>query len=67
MKDIPDSRPVIDLVWFHPDYLSLFDSSGLKLIEQYLPLGREDEPYGWLTETSIAPWMIYVVAKESPQ
>jgi hypothetical protein len=65
MNDIPDSRPVVDLVWFHSDYLSLFDSCGLKLIEHYLPLGRADEPYEWLTETSVAPWVIYVVARES--
>jgi hypothetical protein len=65
MKDTPDSRPVVDLIWFHSDYLNLFKSSGLELIERYLPLGREDEPYEWQTETSIAPWVIYVVAKES--
>jgi SAM-dependent methyltransferase len=65
MKDVPDSRPVVDLVWFHSDYLSLFESCGLKLIEHRLPLGREDEPYDWLAETSVPPWTIYLVSKES--
>jgi SAM-dependent methyltransferase len=64
MKDVPDSRPVVDLIWFHSDYLKLFSSSGLSMIEHCLPLGRKDEPYPWLTETEIAPWMIYVLAKE---
>jgi SAM-dependent methyltransferase len=65
MKDVSDSRPVVDLVWFHSDYLRLFESCGLQLIEHRRPLGREDEPYDWLAETSVAPWTIYLVAKES--
>ena len=66
MKDVPDSRPVVDRTWFHADYLKLFASSGLRLIGYHLPLGRKEEPYDWLTETHIAPWMIYVLAS-SPQ
>ena len=63
MKDVPDSRPVVDLIWFHSDYLKLFVSAGLRLIEHRLPLGRKDEPYAWLSETHIAPWMIYVLER----
>jgi len=63
MKDVADARPVVDVVWFHEDYLNLFAASELELVAHYLPLGREDEPYAWLTETSIAPWVIYVVRK----
>lgn len=61
MKDVTDVRPVIDIVWSHEDYLKLFAASGLDLIAPYLPLGRDDEPFGWLSEKSIAPWMIYVL------
>jgi SAM-dependent methyltransferase len=60
MKDVADARPVVDLIWFHEDYLALFDAAGLTLLGRYLPLGRPDEPYPWLSETSIAPWVIYV-------
>ena len=63
MKDVNDRRPVVDVVWFHEDYLSLFAASELELINHYLPLGHEDEPYEWLSETSIAPWTIYVVQR----
>ncbi len=63
MKDVADGRPVVDLVWFHEDYLELFAASELKLAGHYTPLGREDEPYRWLAETSIAPWVIYVLQK----
>lgn len=61
MKDVEDRRPVVDLVWFHEDYLNLFAVSELELVGHYTPLGNKDEPYDWLTETSIAPWVIYVV------
>jgi SAM-dependent methyltransferase len=64
MKDVEDQRPVIDLIWFHEDYLKLFAACDLNLVGHYLPLGCEDEPYQWVMETSIAPWVIYVVKKE---
>jgi SAM-dependent methyltransferase len=62
MKDVADARPVVDILWFHEDYLNLFAAAELALIAHYKPLGRDDEPYKWLTETSIAPWMIYVLS-----
>ena len=64
MKDIDDRRPVVDIIWFHEDYMSLFATSDLDMVAQYRPLGREDEPYEWVTETSIAPWVIYVLGKK---
>ena len=61
MKDVADARPVVDILWFHEDYLNLFAAAELALIAHYKPLGRDGEPYKWLTETSIPPWMIYVL------
>ena len=63
MKDVTDSRPVVDLLWSHEDYLRLFDASGLELVAEYRPLGRADEPYAWVSETSVPPWVIYVLKK----
>lgn len=65
MKDVADKRPVLDLIWFHEDYLSLFAGCALELVAYYKPLGHKDEPYEWITETSIAPWMIYVLKQAS--
>ncbi|MGA2737239.1 MAG: class I SAM-dependent methyltransferase [Bryobacteraceae bacterium] len=65
MKDVEDNRPVVDLVWFGQDYVDLFAAAELALIAHYTPRGREDEPYEWLTETSIAPWVIYVLGKKN--
>jgi ubiquinone/menaquinone biosynthesis C-methylase UbiE len=65
MKDVEDGRPIVDLIWFHEDYLNLFAAAKLDLVARYTPLGREGEPYEWLTETSIAPWVIYVLRKKT--
>ena len=63
MKDVEDSRPVVDVFWVHEDYLKLFESAELDLIERYHPLGRGEEPFAWVSETSISPWVIYVLSK----
>lgn len=63
MKDVEDARPVVDLVWFEEDYRDLFSVAGLQLVARDAPLARNDEPYDWVSETSIAPWVIYVVQK----
>jgi SAM-dependent methyltransferase len=65
MKDVEDDRPVVDLVWFHQDYVNLFAAAELYLVAHFTPLGREDEPHEWLNETSIAPWVIYVLSKKN--
>ncbi len=64
MTDVADQRPVEDLLWFHEDYLYLFAESELDLVADYSPLGYEDEPYAWRSETSIPPWVIYVLGKK---
>jgi SAM-dependent methyltransferase len=63
MKDVADARPVEDLIWFHEDYLKLFAAAGLDLVARRTPLGRAGEGYEWVTETSVAPWVIYVLGK----
>lgn len=66
MKDVEDRRPVEDVVWFHRDYLDLFDAAALELLAEHRPLGRDDEPHEWLSETTVAPWVIYVVGRKEP-
>ncbi len=63
MTDVEDKRPVEDIIWFDNDYKELFASAGLKLIETYKPLGYPTEPYNWINETTIAPWIISVLKK----
>lgn len=61
MKDVEDRRPVTDIVWFHEDYLALFDAADLELVAHHLPLGRADEPFEWISETTVSPWAVYVL------
>jgi ubiquinone/menaquinone biosynthesis C-methylase UbiE len=63
MTDVEDNRPVEDIVWFDNDYCDLFSAAGLKLIETFKPLGKIIEPYALVNETTIAPWVIYVLGK----
>ena len=64
MLDVPDRRPVDDVLWREEDYRSLAGHAGLAVAEIHRPLGRADEPFGWVTETSIAPWAIHVMRPE---
>lgn len=57
-----DARPIDDLIWFDEDYRDSFRRAGLELLLTHRPLGRADEPFDWVTETSIPPWAIYVTA-----
>ncbi|HKQ47711.1 MAG TPA: class I SAM-dependent methyltransferase [Phycisphaerae bacterium] len=60
---IGDSRPTVDILWPHDDYLDVYRAGGLQMVEVRRPLGRVDEPYDWVNETRIAPWVIYVLEK----
>ena len=61
MLDVPDRRPVEDILWTDEDWLEVYRQSGVVPIEVHRPLGQPDEPYAWASETSVAPWVIYVV------
>ena len=63
MLDVEDRRPVEDIFWSEPDYHKLFDIAGLKLEATYNPLGFKEEPFNWVSEIKVAPWMIFVLAK----
>lgn len=63
MTDVADRRPVVDFLWFHEDYLDLFAATNLGLVACHRPLGRDGEPYVWVTERSIAPFALYVLHK----
>jgi SAM-dependent methyltransferase len=56
-----DKRPVDDILWPDADYRSVYQEAGLASVETYKPLAREDEPYRWVNETRIAPWVIYIL------
>ena len=62
MLDVPDRRPVEDVVCTDTHYRSLFESARLRVLDVQSPLATGKETMQWASETSIAPWTIYVLA-----
>lgn len=63
MLDVADARPVEDVMCSDEDHRAVISRAGLEVKRTYRPLGRTDEPYPWVRETSIAPWVIYVLGR----
>lgn len=61
MTDVEDRRPVEDIIWFDDAYRDVFRASDLDLLSAHHPLGLNSEPYRWVTETQVSPWVIYVL------
>ena len=67
MLDVEDKRPVEDVLWTDEAYHEVYQRVGLVPIKTYRPLASQTEPYAWVSETKIAPWVIYVLGKESQE
>ena len=63
MLDAEDARPVVDIVWSDEAYDDAFQRAGLTALEMRRPLAKESEPYEWVSETRIAPWVVYVLGR----
>ena len=63
MLDVPDRRPVEDVVCFDADYLEIYRESALAVHEVLRPLAHGDEPWSWVSETRLAPWVIYALGR----
>ncbi|MGK2963837.1 MAG: class I SAM-dependent methyltransferase [Gemmatimonadaceae bacterium] len=63
MLDVPDRRPVEDIVWTERDYAETFAAAGLDVLEVHRPLGNDQDPFRWVSETTIAPWTIHVLGR----
>ena len=61
MLDVEDKRPCEDIYWTIEDYIKLFEMSHLKIEAKYMPLGYPDEPFEWISETTIPPFVIFVL------
>lgn len=61
MLDVEDRRPVEDILWTDAAYHEVYQRSGLVPIKTYRLLAKQSEPYSWVSETAIVPWVIYVL------
>lgn len=63
MLDVSYRRPVEDVVCTDAHYRRLFKSAGLALLDVQSPLATGQEATRWISETSTAPWTIYVLGR----
>lgn len=66
MLDVPDRRPVEDVLWTAQGYQEVYESAGLLPLETHRPLADPAEPFAWVAETAVAPWVVYVLT-QAPQ
>lgn len=63
VTDHQDQRPVVDILCDDESYRAVYGEAGLRVAQVLKPLARGDEPYAWVNETRIAPWVIYVLKR----
>ena len=62
--DIEDRRPCVDVLCTDDAYTRLYGDAGLRVIETDRPLATGLEPYRWTSETTVAPWVVWVLRPE---
>lgn len=60
--DFADRRPTEDILWTDESYREVYSRSQLEVVAMYKPLATGEEPFRWVNETRIAPWVVYVLA-----
>ncbi|MGA8341605.1 MAG: class I SAM-dependent methyltransferase [Candidatus Sulfotelmatobacter sp.] len=63
VTDHQDRRPVEDILWTDESYQAVYGEAGLLATQVFKPLAGGDEPYSWVNETKIPPWVIYVLKR----
>lgn len=64
ITDTDDPRPVDDVLCPDEEYRRIFRAARLVPTATYHPLGRPGDPSSWVSENRVAPWTIYVLARE---
>jgi SAM-dependent methyltransferase len=65
--DFEDRSPAVDILWPHESYVEVYAGAQLEVVELRKPLANGDEPYNWVSETHIAPWVIYALRRSIPR
>lgn len=56
-----NGRPCEDLLCTDQAYRGMYAEAGLEVIAEHRPLGRDDDGVPWVSETRVAPWVIWVL------
>jgi SAM-dependent methyltransferase len=60
---LDDRRPVEDVIWTDEAWREVYAAADLIELEALRPLAREGDPGDWVSETKVAPWVIYVLRR----
>jgi len=63
MKDIPDHRPVVDILCTNEEYQRIYKLAGLSVVDVLYTYGAENEGYEWVNEGDVSPWVIYLIKR----
>ena len=61
--DFEDRAPAMDVLWPDEAYREVYTKANLQVAEMLKPLAKGDEPFTWISETQIAPWVIYILKR----
>jgi len=59
--EFSDPEPAVDILCPDESYRAIYSEAGLEVVDVLKPLATRDEPFRWISETRIAPWVIYVL------
>jgi SAM-dependent methyltransferase len=59
--ELEDATPAVDILWPAESYRDVYARADLRVADVLKPLATGDEPFPWINETRIAPWVIYVL------
>jgi ubiquinone/menaquinone biosynthesis C-methylase UbiE len=65
VTDHQDRRPVEDIFCTDASYRAIYREAGLEVLRAFQPLANGDEPYSWVSETKVSPWVIYVLKRST--
>ena len=59
----PHGQPCEDVLCTDRTYRQMYADAGLEVIADYRPVARGDEGVPWVSETRVAPWVIWVLGR----
>ena len=59
--ELADPTPAVDVLWPDESYRDVYARADLRVADALKPLATGDEPFPWISEMQIAPWVIYVL------
>ena len=65
VTDHQDRRPVDDVFCTDATYRAVYEEAGLQIARVYRPLASGVEPYAWVSETAVPPWVIYALRHQA--